>query len=678
MGWGSAVRKVEPQQLARTDIVPIDVDWAHLVSLDFETYYDDDYTLRKLSTSEYIRDPRFEALMVGIKIGRRVSKLVPGPKVAEELRKIDWKTHDLLAHHAQFDGFILSHHYGIQPRFIYCSLSMARGLYSNDIGAGLDEVSKYLGRRGKADTGTEDFKGMRYAQLAKDKVKWANASKYCLQDVDEMYGCFQDMVPMMPVDEMRIIDLTCRLFTDPVLEVDIPRVQAELTRELQAKEDLLLQCVGKKAEQVKRVLNISNDAKKLAKKAYQGMTAREIMLEEARKEISSNESFANLLRAEGINPPMKISPAYFKHRDESKKYAYAFSKTDLEFTALQEHPSKRVRDLVECRLSVKSTINETRAGRFLEAGKDGMKLPVYLRYYGAHTGRWSGGNKMNMQNLQRGSELRKSIKAPKGHVIVVVDSGQIEARVNAWLWGQEDLLEGFRKADRKEDRDVYCKFADTIYGRTITKADELERFVGKIAVLGLGYQMGAPKFQNTLALGTMGPAVYLDQNVCQQVVTAYRRKNAMIARGWQKCQSIIEDMAVGRTGSWKCLSWGKNTIYLPNGMTLKYPNLRQKLGGEFPEWVYDRKGEPAKIYGGLLCENIVQALARIIVAWQILQIAPKYRPVMTTHDELAALAKKAQGEAAYKFMHKTFSTPPSWCDDIPLNADGGFDVIYSK
>lgn len=678
MGWGSAVRKVVEEPAPASDIVPIDVDWARLVSLDFETYYDDDYTLRKLSTSEYIRDPRFEALMVGIKIGKRVSKLVPGPKVAEELRKIDWKTHDLLAHHAQFDGFILSHHYGIQPRFIYCSLSMARGLYSNDIGAGLDEVSKYLGRRGKAETGTEDFKGLSFKQLFADKLKWANASKYCLQDVDEMYGCFTDMVSLMPADEMRIIDMTCRLFTDPVLEVDIPRVQAELTRELQAKEDLLLQCVGKKAEQVKRVLNISNDAKKLAKKAYQGMTAREIMLEEARKEISSNESFADLLRAEGINSPMKISPAYFKHRDETKKYAYAFSKTDLEFTALQEHPSKRVRDLVECRLSIKSTINETRAGRFLEAGKDGMKLPVYLRYYGAHTGRWSGGNKMNMQNLQRGSELRKSIKAPKGHVIVVVDSGQIEARVNAWLWGQEDLLEGFRKADRKEDRDVYCKFADTIYGREITKADELERFVGKIAVLGLGYQMGAPKFQNTLALGTMGPAVYLELNTCHQIVTAYRRKNHAIARGWQKCQSIIEDMAVGRTGSWKCISWGKNTIYLPNGMTLKYPNLRQKLGGEFPEWVYDRKGEPAKIYGGLLCENIVQALARIIVGWQILKIAPKYRPVMTTHDELAALAKTAQGATAYKFMHKVFSTPPSWCDDIPLNADGGFDVIYSK
>lgn len=679
MGWASAVKKAEtPPPQVSAGITPIDVDWSKLVSLDFETYYDDEYTLRKLSTSEYIRDERFEALMVGIKIGRRTTKVVPGPKIASELSKIDWTTHSLLAHHAQFDGFILSHHYGIKPKFIYCSLSMARGLFSNDIGAGLDEVSRYLGRRGKAETGVEDFKGLRYAQLVKDKVKWSNATKYCGQDVDEMYGCFVDMHPLMPADEMRIIDLTCRLFTDPVLEVDIPRVQAELARELEEKKQLLISVIGTPKVVKARITQIVGDEKLRKKKAFQGMSAEEILLEEARKSISSNESFARLLQAEGVSPPMKISPAYFKHRDESKKWAYAFSKTDLEFTALQEHPSKRVRDLVECRLSVKSTINETRAGRFLEAGKNGMKLPVYLRYYGAHTGRWSGGNKMNMQNLQRGSELRKSIMAPKGHVIVVVDSGQIEARVNAWLWGQTDMLENFRRADRKEDRDAYCKFADTIYGREITKADELERFVGKIAVLGLGYQMGAERFQNTLALGTMGPAVFLELTQCHQIVAAYRRKHNAIANGWRKCQSIIEDMATGREGSWKCISWSRNTIHLPNGMTLKYPNLRQKTGGEFPEWVYDRKGEPAKIYGGLLCENIVQALARIIVAWQMLRIAPKYRLVMTTHDEAAAIAKKSQGEAAYKFMHKCFSTPPEWCSDIPLNADGGFDVIYSK
>jgi DNA polymerase family A len=499
----------------------------------------------------------------------------------------------------------------------------------------------------------------------------------------------------MPEEEMEIIDVTCKLFTDPVLEVDIERVSKELERELAEKKALLLSFIGTPKVIKARITQILGDEKLMKKKAFTGWTAEEVLLEEARKTISSNESFASLLRAEGVEPPRKISPAYFKHRDEGKKWIYAFSKTDLEFTALQEHPKKRVRDLVELRLSVKSTINETRAGRFLEAGRDGMKLPVYLRYFGAHTGRWSAGNKMNMQNLPRGGELRKSIKAPKGHVVVVVDSGQIEARVNAWMAGQDDLLDSFRRADaytaeqsklpkdkrkpaRGEDRDAYCKFGDVVYGREITKEDELERFVGKIAVLGLGYQMGAPKFQNTLALGTMGPPVYLDAAVCQRIVTAYRRTNHKIVKWWGLCTKIIEDMAAGRRGEYKCIKWAKETIYLPNGMTLKYPNLKSKVNGEYAEWTYERKGVENKLYGGLLCENIVQALARIIVGTQLIQISRKHRVVMTTHDEVVALAKTAAGDKAYAFMLKIMQTAPAWCSDIPLNAEGGFDVIYSK
>lgn len=698
MGWGSAIRKpvqvAAPAPIFRLAVTPYEVDWARLVTLDFETYYDKDYTLRKLSTSEYVRDKRFEALMVGIKIGKKPTKVVPKHQIAAELKKINWATHGLLCHHTQFDAFILQEHYGIQPAFLFCTLSMARALHSNDIGAGLEEVSQFYGGHGKHQGVLESMEGVDFATLWKNKTRWKKSADYCANDVEECHRVFGEMLPKMPAEEMQIIDITVRMFTDPVLEVDIPRVQAEYERELQEKKDLLLEVVGKK-EAVKRTLTISGDARKQQLKRFLGKSPAEIMLEEARKEIASSERFAELLREQGVEPPRKISPAYFKHRDESKKWAYAFSKTDLEFKALLEHPKKRVRDLVECRLSVKSTINETRAERFLKAGADGAKLPVYLKYAAAHTLRWGGGNRMNMQNLRRGSELRKSVKAPKGHVLVVTDSGQIEARTNAWLWDQDDLLDDFRRADaydaaqqklpkekrkpaRGDDRDAYCKFADTVYKREITKDDTLERFVGKVSILGLGYQMGAPKLQNTLALGTMGPPVFLDIQTCEQIVRAYRKKNYKIQLGWKKCEQIIADMAAGRTGAYKCLAWEKETLWLPNGMALRYPNLRQKLGGEYPEWVYDRKDEEAKIYGGLLCENIVQALARIIVAMQLLTIAKKYRVVMTTHDEVVACVKAAFGQKAYEFMVKTMQTPLDWCKDIPLNAEGGFDVIYSK
>lgn len=696
MGWSSAVRKTEVAtpspslKLVRT--MPVSrhkPDLAKLVTLDFETYYDSEYTLRKLSTSEYIRDERFHAHMVGIKIGKKAVKVVPHEKIQDELDKIDWATHALLCHHTNFDGLILSHHYNIRPKFIYCTLSMARGLHSNDISARLDDVAGYYGVGNKIPDVLEQTKGVR--DLPKQLYK--DCAAYCAEDVRLTFEIFLMMLEQFPQTEIELINLTCRLFTDPVLKVNVPLVEKELVREIAAKEALLLSSLGTEKQVAKLLAQkdvqpTSAELKKLREAGIDEPSNRDILLCRAKTAIGSNETFASMLQAQGVEPPMKISPAYFKHRDESKKYAYAFAKTDLAFGSLLEHPDMKVRDLVETRLSVKSTTNETRAGRFIKAGSNGWSLPVYLNYYGAHTGRWSGGNKMNMQNLKREDPddpentgiLRKSILAPKGHVVVVVDSGQIEARVNAWLWGQEDLLVAFKNADKGLDRDAYCKFADKIYGREITKKDKLERFVGKIAVLGLGYQMGANKFQNTLALGTMGPPVFFEEAMCKSIVNTYRRENFKIKQGWDFCtNTILPQMARGIEGSYKCLHWEKDKIWLPNGMALKYPNLKMQNDGEWDEWSYERKGERTKIYGGLLTENIVQALARIIVGEQMLEIDRMgYRVVTTTHDEVVAIVKKAKGERCYKDMLKRMQTPLDWCADIPLNAEGGFAENYSK
>ena len=137
-----------------------------------------------------------------------------------------------------------------------------------------------------------------------------------------------------------------------MLKVDTERVRIERDREVIEKEELLLSIIGTPAQVTTRLLTIQPKGK-----AQAGWTPRQCLLEEARKSLGSNTQFVELLRAEGIEPPRKISPAYFKHRDESKKYAWAFSKTDLEFTSLQEHPNKRVRELVEARLAVKSTLS---------------------------------------------------------------------------------------------------------------------------------------------------------------------------------------------------------------------------------------------------------------------------------------------------------------------------------
>lgn len=694
MSWASAVKERPAAKVApppKAVAFPTDpVDWDRLVTLDFETYYDIDYTLGKLSTSEYVRDVRFKAQMVGIKIGGRVTRIVPHKRIAAELKKIPWLTHSLLCHNTAFDGFILSHHYGIQPKKLYCSLSMARGLHSNDIGAGLDEVSRFYGGHGKIDGVLEQTKGV----LVWPKALFDATAVYCANDTDECLRVFKCMHPKMPRNEMDLIDLTIRMFTAPVLQVDLPRVEIELAREIRERDDLMLS-----------ILALTTPDAKLLKGKDKLLEGRERDLLMVRKIVGSNERFADLLRSQGVTPPTKISPAWMKkpgsERDDDDKYAFAFAKDDADFINLPEKVDEwapeldrekpgdvvqiavrqaLVRALVECRLAVKSTTNITRAERFLTAGAGGMPLPCGYSYYRAHTGRMGGNNKMNMQNLTRGGELRLSILAPKGHQIAVADSGQIEARVSAWLWGQHDLLDAFRASDDGSGRDAYCLFGDAIYGRVITKADKMERFVGKVCVLGLGFKMGAAKLQITLARGALGgPPVFFELARCQGLVNTYRRRNPQIVMGWAVCKRIIEDMAAGRTGSHGPLTWGKETIQLPNGMFLKYPDLRKAMGDKgFEEWSYQSGKVRKKIYDGLLSENLAQSLARIIVCEQMLAISRKHRVVMFTHDEVVTCVRTVQAAKAFDTMIGAMRTAPAWCPDIPLFAEGGFAVNYSK
>lgn len=715
MSWKTALKKVAtpPAEFCRPAITPEVIDFARVVTVDFETYYDPQYTLKKLSTSEYVRHDLFKVQMVGIKVGRRPTKVYDAKKGVAALKRINWATHSLLCHNTAFDGFIMSHHYGIIPCRYYDTLSMARGLHTNEVGAGLDEVAKFYGGEGKIDGVLEHTKGIRDWPPEMSSV----IAPYCAQDVDETFRIFCAMAPKMPADEMSLVDLTIRMFCVPVLRVDIPRVEAEHAREIERREQLFFEAVPPQDYDIggkhhdpeffkQRVL------KTRLERALEGNERATLI---CKRLLGNSEFFADLLRAEGVEPPLKISKAWIKkdvdERDDDDKHGYAFAKDDIEFTGLPDNidmwrgklsPDRvedvslivarqnRLRGLIDARLAVKSTTNVTRAERFLEAGKDGMPLPVGYAYHRAHTGRWGGNNKMNMQNLTRRGELRLSILAPTGHQICVVDSGQIEARVNAWLWSQDDLLNAFRKADtwdkkkgvaQGEDRDAYCRFADDIYNREITTNDTTERFVGKVCVLGLGFQMGAPKFQMTLAKGALGgKPIFFSLDECRRIVNTYRRKNFKIVAGWGICSRIIEDMAAGRTGSHKCINWEKETVWLPNGLSLKYPDLRSSLNKEtgYIEHSYQSGKKRAKIYGGLLCENLVQALARIIVATQMLTTSTRYPVVMTTHDEIVALPKTRDAERCFNFMMQTMTTPPKWCLDLPLAAEGGWAHNYSK
>lgn len=604
-----------------------------IVTLDFETYYAKDYTLSgKINMSEYVRDDRFHAHGVGIKVGNGKTFWYTGKNIRLALEEIDWSKCAMLAHNTAFDGFICSQVYGVKPAFYLDTLSMARAAHGHHMRHDLDTIAKAHGFAGKVKR--DALADTKDKQQLTDKEERALGA-YCVDDVEDTYKIFWKLYDHIPDEELQLIDLTLRMFCDPILHIDIPRVQEELEKEVGGKAAALLRS---------------------------GASVEDLM---------SNEKFAELLRQAGVNPPMKISPS-------TGKPTYAFAKSDLDFQTLLQHPNEKVRALAEARIKVKSTIGETRAVRFLEAGKNGMRLPILLNYSGAHTHRWSGGNKMNLQNLKRGGELRRSILAPKGHVIVVADSAQIEARVLAWLAQQADIVQAFANKE-----DVYKLMASAIYGVPVGQVTSDQRFIGKICVLGLGYGMGHTKLQQTLKQGVMGPPVELSLEECRRIVNIYRSRNYKIRQLWKVMDGIIASMLTGSSGEFGPLTYGKGYIQLPNGLFLQYYGLHGEAEVRRDDLVVSeatyltRRGR-SKIYGGLLTENVVQALARCIIADQMLEISKKYRIVTMTHDEIVVVCPKKDAKMCLADMLKVMSTPPEWAQGLPLAAEGDYDDCYSK
>lgn len=601
-----------------------------IITVDFETYYSADLGFAKQTTEEYVRDPRFEVVGVAVQVNDGEPEWFTGSmaETAEFLGKYKWSESLALAHNAMFDGFILSEHFSIKPKGWLDTLSMGRALHGTNVGGSLKVLAEYydVGVKGEE---VNDAKGLRRTDFPAQQL--AQYGEYCKNDVRLTWDLFNCMSQGFPPTELRLIDLTIKMFTEPVLQLDEQKLNVHLHRERQRKAELLE--------------NFDKDI------------------------LMSNPQFADLLRAWGVEPPMKKSPA-------TGKETYAFAKTDEAFKELLEHPNTEVQALVAARLGTKSTIEETRTERFIGIARRGP-MPVPLRYYAAHTGRWGGDDKLNLQNLPRGSALKKCILAPAGMLMIDSDSSQIEARTLAWLAGQDDLVEAF---DRGED--VYKIMASAIYGKTVEEITKDERFVGKTTILGAGYGMGAAKFQAQLK--NFGVVVELEE--AKRIIDTYRQTYPRITALWKAAgvalEAILRDQLtmLGRDGILKIE--GKDGIKLPNGLYIRYPNLRQKVDEETgkTEIVYDtKKGRaviPNRIYGGKVIENVCQALARIIIGDQMLMIAKKYRVVMTVHDAVACIVPKDEVERAQEYVELCMRIRPKWGPELPLNCEAGHGESY--
>jgi len=612
-----------------------------IVTLDFETYWSAQYSLKlkTYNTSGYIRDPQFKVQCVSIKVGNTDVVWYPHEHVDAALRSVDWQNSALLCHNSAFDGFILSDRYGIVPAYYLDTLSMARAIHSNSILASLDAVAKFYNVGNKLPNVLQRTKGVR--DLSPDLM--VQLGQYCAVDTELCRAIFEKMRHRFSDSEFDLIDLSIRMFCEPVLYVDMARAEKALKDELDEKSQKI---------------------------AASGVSATT---------LGSNAALATeLVRAD----PDLVVPV--KWSVKQKKDVYAFAKGDLDFIALREHPNAAVRALVEGRLAAKSTIGETRAIRFIEAGKNGAKLPVLLNYCAAHTKRWGGGNKMNMQNLKSDGELRKSILAAPGWMIVSCDSSQIEARVLAWLADHHVMLTAFRDWDNGVGPDVYKLMASAIFNKPIEAITKDERFVGKVVVLAAGYGMGADKYEYTLAAGLKGPPMIVPNDRCREIIKAYRSTNDPYPKLWTKMDELLIRMVMHSESELKILKTTKNnSILLPNGLYLDYPGLEadfDQVNERFSNFKYysleeqtkKKAGEEVKghhIYGGSLTENVVQALARIIVANQMLEIAKRYRVVTMTHDEVVCIVPEREVVEAEQFMLTEMRKTKDWYAEIPLNAE---------
>ena len=604
----------------------------NIITIDFETYYGKDLGFKTHTTEEYVRHEDFEVIGVAVAVDDGEATWFSGPAsdIKTFLNKFDWSNSFALAHNTQFDGAILNWIFKIKPKGYLDTLCMARALHGVEAGGSLKVLAERY-KIGVKGTEVDDAYGKRRQDFTPEALE--QYGSYCRNDVGLCKTLFNIFMDKFPVKELKVIDTTLRMFVEPSLRLNLPMLESHLETVKERKAKLLA------------------------------------VAEADKDSLMSNDKFAELLKLLAVEPPTKISA-------RTGKQAWAFAKTDEEFKALLEHPDPRVQALVSARLGNKTTLEETRTQRFIDIALRGS-LPVPIKYYAAHTGRWGGDDKINLQNLpsrgQNANKLKLSIEAPEGYVIIDSDSSQIEARTVAWLAGQTDLVESF---DRGED--VYKIMASAIYGKDEAEITKEERFVGKTTILGAGYGMGGAKFQTQLK--TFG--VEMQANECSRIISVYRSRYSKVPALWRQAQGCVEALVNNQGATFGevdavVFDASQGGFLLPSGLWQRYEGLTKVFDPEGKaQYQYKTRKGVVKIYGGKVVENICQAVARCVIAEQMLKIAKRYKVVLTVHDAIACIAKEDEAKEAQDYVEQCMRWRPRWCQTLPLNCESGVGRSY--
>jgi hypothetical protein len=382
-------------------------------------------------------------------------------------------------------------------------------------------------------------------------------------------------------------------------------------------------------------------------------------------------------RARGAPIQTAARPSQY-HLDAAREYA----------DSCQEQTARPVR-------AERNMVSENGAGeRTLVAVYDIRNCGPRSRF--AANGRLVHNSWYNLQNLPRigpvpktSDALRRSLRAPRGHLIGVADQSSIELRVNHFLWRVPSSMAMFRESPGKAD--LYKSFAaENLYHVPPEQITKAQRQVGKVAQLGLGFGSGAATFQRVARVmgGVDLPLSHPTELSAESVTSAWRAAYPEIVDGWKTCQSALPDIiqGVSRTvDPWGLVTTRAEGMRLPSGRLIRYPGLRLVDDGQYwPDgrskrsWVYAEGRHKTYLTGPKVTENLVQALARDSVFDAALEFfkQTRFRPVMRLHDELIYVFPESEAAALLAELQRVMRTPPSWWPELVVWSEGDIGDNY--
>jgi DNA polymerase len=591
------------------------------IFIDFETYWSDEYSLANMPTQAYILDEQFRAYGAAIAINQGEIQWIGERYLAEVLMRLKVKYPDAIwvAHNAAFDMSIMSLVYAVAPKYVIDTYGMSLALLGPALkSASLNSVAQYLLGQEKG-TALHQTKN----KLDLNDLLIEELAEYCKRDISLTRQIFYKLIEFFPEHEIPIMTWVVEMATKPLLELDRELLNSHYEKLLNRKSAVL-------------------------EKLKLNATA-----------LRSNHQFRMLLAEYGVIV------------DDD----FSFSKGNPEFVAMLEHESPEVQALVAARLELKSSIEETRTKKLLDLSQYGP-VSIPLTYSGASTThRISGRDKLNFQNLPRGSVLRDAIVAPDACELIVSDLSQIELRIVLHLAGHDSALKFLA-----DGGDLYSQFATSLYGKTITKADKEERHIGKEIVLGSGYGMGAERLFKLL----QSKKFSVTREFCEAAISTYRTQFAGVPAVWRKLDLALhrlvqqsEPFFVQFNGL--SLQFGRDPLLhapgvkLPNGLWIKYYELKR----EDNNFSYTSGKDSANLYGALCFANIVQALARNICVSKAVKIHSRCPVSLFLHDEVVAVSPIADLEENVKYVHDTMTERVAWLPGLILGATTSHAKRYS-